>query len=142
ASAPAALAGPTPQLRMRVPSGAPSMRQGAPGTSAAPRAASTRRVSWGTAPTTSSGVARGKAGLMVTPGYPRVIRSEADPEEDEMSELAASKVKKLLVEGGDGIRVSSGAIPVAIEAGGKVLRRIGARAASIARSNGRKTVMP
>jgi histone H3/H4 len=59
-----------------------------------------------------------------------------------MAELAASKVKKLLVDGGDGIRISAAAIPTATEAGAKILRRIGARAASIARSNGRKTVMP
>jgi histone H3/H4 len=59
-----------------------------------------------------------------------------------MAELAASKVKKLLVDGGDGIRISASAIPAATEAGAKILRRIGARAASIARSNGRKTVMP
>ena len=59
-----------------------------------------------------------------------------------MAELASSKVKKLLVEGGDGIRVSASALPVAIEGGAKILRRIGNRAASIARANSRKTVMP
>lgn len=59
-----------------------------------------------------------------------------------MAELASSKVKKLLVEGGGEIRVSAAAIPVAIEGGAKVIRRIGARAASIARTNGRKTIMP
>ena len=59
-----------------------------------------------------------------------------------MAELASSKVKKLIVEGGDGIRVSASAVPVAIEVGASILRRIGNRAASIARAKGRKTVMP
>ncbi len=59
-----------------------------------------------------------------------------------MAELAASKVKKLLVEGGGDIRVSAAAIPVATSAGAKILQRIGARAASIARSNQRKTISP
>lgn len=59
-----------------------------------------------------------------------------------MAELASSKVKKLIVEGGEGIRVSGEAVPVAIDAGAEILRRIGARAASIARSKHRKTIMP
>lgn len=58
-----------------------------------------------------------------------------------MAELAASKVKKLLTEEAGDIRVSAGAVPVATAAGAKFLRRVGARAASIARSNGRKTIM-
>lgn len=59
-----------------------------------------------------------------------------------MAELASSKVKKLLVEGGGDIRVSASALPTAIEAGANIFRRIGNRAASIARANGRKTIMP
>ena len=58
-----------------------------------------------------------------------------------MAELAASKVKKLLTEQGEGIRVSSGAIPVATEIAADFLRKLGIRAASIARANGRKTIM-
>lgn len=58
-----------------------------------------------------------------------------------MSELAASKVKKLLLEEAGEIRVSAGALPTATTAAAKFLRRVGVRAASIARSNGRKTIM-
>jgi histone H3/H4 len=59
-----------------------------------------------------------------------------------MSHLPASKVKKLVVEGGEGIRISAEAVTAAIEAGATILTRIGNRAASIARSKQRKTIMP
>lgn len=58
-----------------------------------------------------------------------------------MAELAASKVKKLLSEDSEGIRVSAGAIPVATTIAADFLRQLGMRAASIARANGRKTIM-
>lgn len=58
-----------------------------------------------------------------------------------MAELAQSHVRKLVVEDTGGMRISSGAIPVAIEAGADYLRKLGKRAAGIARAHGRKTIM-
>lgn len=55
--------------------------------------------------------------------------------------LASSKVKKLVTEESGGMRISSGAIPEATEAAVSFLHKIGARAGSIARSHGRKTIM-
>ncbi len=58
-----------------------------------------------------------------------------------MAELAASKVKKLVIEDSGGMRVSGAAIPLATTAAADFLRALGARAGSIARSLGRKTIM-
>ncbi len=58
-----------------------------------------------------------------------------------MAELAASKVKKLVTEESGGMRLSAAAIPYATEAGADFLKKLGARAGSIARSLGRKTIM-
>ncbi len=58
-----------------------------------------------------------------------------------MPELAASKVKKLVLEESSGMRIAAAAVPEATAAAVSFLRKIGARAASIARSHGRKTIM-
>ena len=58
-----------------------------------------------------------------------------------MPELASSKVKKLVLEESNGMRIAAAAIPEATAAAADFLRKIGARAASIARSHGRKTIM-
>ena len=58
-----------------------------------------------------------------------------------MAELAASKVKKLVTEESSGMRVSAAAIPFATTAAADFLKKLGARAGSIARSLGRKTIM-
>ena len=58
-----------------------------------------------------------------------------------MAELATSKVKKLVTEDAGGMRVSAAAIPFATDAAVDFLKKLGARAGSIARSLGRKTIM-
>ncbi len=58
-----------------------------------------------------------------------------------MAELAASKVKKLVLEDSNGMRLAAAAVPIVTAAAADFLRKIGARAASIARSLGRKTIM-
>lgn len=58
-----------------------------------------------------------------------------------MSELAVTKVKKLVVENTGGMRIAGTAVPKAISAGADFLRKLGERAGSIARSHGRKTIM-
>ena len=58
-----------------------------------------------------------------------------------MSELPASKVKQLCLEESEGMRMSAAAIPAATAAAADFLRKVGGRAASVARSLGRKTIM-
>ena len=58
-----------------------------------------------------------------------------------MADLAASHVKKLLLVDSGGMRIAAAAIPEATAAGAAFLKKLGARAGSIARGYGRKTIM-
>lgn len=55
--------------------------------------------------------------------------------------LPASNVKRLVLESAGDIRIAGGAVPKATEAAAVYLRKLGERAASIARGHGRKTIM-
>lgn len=55
--------------------------------------------------------------------------------------LPASNVKKLTLENAGEIRISATAVTIATEAAAEYLRRLGERAAVIARGSGRKTIM-
>ncbi len=59
-----------------------------------------------------------------------------------MADLPASNVKRLTVAGAGDIRISAEAVDKAIGAAEAFLSRLGQRAGSVARSNGRKTIMP
>jgi len=57
------------------------------------------------------------------------------------SELARSKVKKLVLERSDSMRISAGAVADTVKITAFILRRIGFQAASRARGFGRRTIL-
>lgn len=59
-----------------------------------------------------------------------------------VADLPASNVKRLTIAGAGDIRISGEAVDKAIGAAEAFLSKLGERAGSIARSNGRKTIMP
>ncbi len=59
-----------------------------------------------------------------------------------MASLPISNVKRLLGQGAKEMRISAESVTVAIEATEEYLGKLGERAASVARSYGRKTIMP
>ena len=59
-----------------------------------------------------------------------------------MANLPASNVKRLMSEGAGDIRISAEAVAKGIQAAEIFLRKLGERAGSVARSHGRKTIMP
>ncbi len=69
-------------------------------------------------------------------------RSEGDRKAgSDMAELAASHVKKLVLEDAEGMRISADSVPAATKAAAEFLRKLGLRASVIARGHGRKTIM-
>lgn len=58
-----------------------------------------------------------------------------------MAELAASHVKKLILEGAGDMRVAGAAVPLATTAAATYLKKLGERAAAIARAERRQTIM-
>lgn len=59
-----------------------------------------------------------------------------------MAELPNSNVRRLLGGGAGDMRISAEAVTSGISAAEDFLKRLGERAASIARGHGRKTIMP
>ncbi len=59
-----------------------------------------------------------------------------------MADLPASNVRRLMGGGAGDMRISAEAVASGVSAAEDFLKRLGERAASIARSHGRKTVMP
>ena len=59
-----------------------------------------------------------------------------------MADLPNSNVRRLLGAGIGDMRISAEAVTVGISAAEAFLKLLGERAASVARSHGRKTVMP
>ena len=56
--------------------------------------------------------------------------------------LAKSKIRKILLEEAGAVRISADSVPTGEKVAVNVLHQLGARAASIARSYGRRTIMP
>lgn len=59
-----------------------------------------------------------------------------------MAELPSSNVRRLLGNGAGEMRISAEALTTGISAAEDFLKRLGERAASVARGHGRKTIMP